>query len=132
MAQNSKIWIGPGVLRGASDFKGERKVMPGHEIPKGFVSSDRIKQLEKRDKICSESAYTKRQAASGVVPVADAAGKIKALEVEIKELELVAVSGEELADKIKDLEATIGQLEGVNKELENQVEELKNASKGGK
>lgn len=63
---NNKIWVGPGVLRAAPDFKGEKVVLPGHEIPKGFVSSDRIKQLEKRGKICSESAYTKRQAASGV------------------------------------------------------------------
>lgn len=132
MAQNSKIWIGPGVLRAVPDFKGEKTVLPGHEIPKGFVSNDRIKQLEKRGKICSESAYTKRQAASGVVPVADAAGKIKGLEAEIKELELVAASGEELAAKIKELEATIQLLEGTNEELEDQIKALKNASKDGK
>jgi len=132
MAQNSRIWVGPGSLRAGSDFKGEKVVLPGHEIPKGFVSSDRIKQLEKRGKICSESAFTKQQAAAGVVPVADAAGKIKALEAEIKELELVAASGEELADKIKELEATVQLLEGANEELEDQVKALKDASKGGK
>ena len=132
MAQNGKIWVGPGSLRAGSDFKGEKVVRPGHEIPKGFVSSDRIKQLEKRGKICSESAFTKRQAAAGVVPVADAAGKIKALEAEVKELELVAASGEELTDKIKELEATVSLLEGVNEELEDQIKEFKNASKGGK
>ena len=132
MAQNSKIWVGPGSLRAGSDFKGEKVVLPGHEIPKGFVSSDRMKQLEKRGKICSESAFIKQQAASGVVPVANAAGKIKELEAEIKELELVAVSGEELADKIKELEAAVSLLEGVNEELEDQVKELKDASKGGK
>ena len=132
MAQNDKIWVGPGVLRAVPGFKGEKVVLPGHVIPKGFVSSDRIKQLEKRDKICSESAYTKSQSASGVVPVADAAGKIKALEAEIKDLELVAASGEELTDKIKELEETVSLLEGVNKELEDQVKALKDASKGGK
>ena len=145
MAQNSKIWIGPGVLRAASDFKGERKVMPGHEIPKGFVSGDRIKQLEKRGKICSESAYTQRQAASGVVPVADAAGKIKSLEAEVKALEKAnkeltegAGSSVETADKIKDLEAKISELEGMNKvfeeevaALETEVTSLKEASKKG-
>ena len=128
MTQNSKIWVGPGVLRAASDFKGERKVLPGHEIPKGFVSSDRIKQLEKRGKICSESAYTKRQAASGMVPVAGAAEKIKGLEVEVKVLEKAnkeltegaGLSGD-VADKIKDFEAKIDELEGMNKAFEEEI-----------
>ena len=143
MAQNSKIWIGPGVLRAVSDFKGERKVMPGHEIPKGFVSSDRMKQLEKRGKICSESAYTRLQAASGVVPVADAAGKIKGLEAEVKALEKAnqeltegAGLSVETADKIKEFEAKIKVLESLNEELidsnkalEVEVEDLKKAAK---
>lgn len=135
MAQNNKIWIGPGVLRAASDFKGERKVMPGHEIPKGFVSSDRIKQLEKRGKICSESAYTKRQAASGVVPVADAAGKIKGLEAEVKTLEkankeLTEGSGLSVdADKIKDFETKISELEDINKVFEEEVAKLEESNK---
>ena len=136
MAQNSKIWIGPGVLRAASDFKGERKVMPGHEIPKGFVSGDRIKQLEKRGKICSESAYTQRQAASGVVPVADAAGKIKGLEAEVRALEKAnkeltegAGLSVEAADKIKDLEVKIGDLEGINKAFEEEVTVLEEDKK---
>ena len=125
MAQNDKIWVGPGVLRAVPGFKGEKVVLPGHAIPKGFVSADRIKQLEKRDKICSESAYTKSQAASGVVPVIDAAGKIKALESNVKQLEkankelteAVAASKDEAAAvKIEELEETIGQLEKALKE----------------
>ena len=125
MAQNDKIWVGPGVLRAASDFKGERKVLPGHAIPKGFVSADRIKQLEKRNKICSESAYTKSQAASGVVPVIDAAGKIKALETNVKQLEkankelteaVAASKGNAAALKIEELEKTIEGLEKALKE----------------
>ncbi len=136
MAQNSKIWVGPGVLRAASDFKGERKVLPGHEIPKGFVSSDRIKQLEKRGKICSESAYTKRQAASGVVPVAGAAEKIKGLEAEVKVLEKAnkeltegaGLSGD-VDDKIKDFETKIDELEGMNKAFEEEVTSLEEDKK---
>ena len=136
MTQNSKIWVGPGVLRAASDFKGERKVMPGHEIPKGFVSSDRIKQLEKRGKICSESAYTKRQAASGVVPVAGAAEKIKGLEAEVKVLEKAnkeliegaGLSGD-AADMIKDFETKIDELEGMNKAFEEEVTALEEDKK---
>ncbi len=125
MAQNDKIWVGPGVLRAVPGFKGEKTVLPGHAIPKGFVSADRIKQLEKRDKICSESAYTKSQAASGVVPVIDAAGKIKGLEVEIKNLEkankeltetVAASKNEAAALKIEELEKTIGELEKALKE----------------
>lgn len=121
MAQNDKIWVGPGVLRAVPSFKGEKVVLPGHAIPKGFVSSDRIKQLEKRDKVCSESAYTKSQAASGVVPVANAAGKIKGLEAEVKQLEKankeltegagLSVDG---AEKIKELEANVEGLEKAN------------------
>ncbi len=125
MAKTNKIWVGPGVLRASSDFKGERKVMPGHEIPKGFVSSERLNQLEKRGKICSESAYTKSQAASGVVPVIDAAGKIKALEANIKQLEkankelteaVAASTNEAAAVKIEELEKTIEGLEEALKE----------------
>lgn len=121
MAQNDKIWVGPGVLRAVPGFKGEKVVLPGHVIPKGFVSSDRIKQLEKRDKICSESAYTRSQAASGVVPVIDAAGKIKGLEADVKQLEK---ANKELTDgagfsvdgakKIKQLEANVEGLEKAN------------------
>ena len=121
MAQNNKIWVGPGVLRASSDFKGERKVMPGHEIPKGFVSADRIKQLEDRGKVCSESAYTRSQAASGVVPVIDAAGKIKGLEAEVKGLEKAnkaltedAGLSADGAEKIKELEASVEGLEKAN------------------
>jgi chromosome segregation ATPase len=136
MAQNSKIWIGPGVLRAVPDFKGEKVVQPGHEIPKGFVSSDRIKQLEKRGKICSESAFTKQQAAAGVVPVANAAGKIKTLEAEVKELEKAnkeltegAGLSVDAADKIKDFEAKIGELEGMNKAFEEEVTSLEEDKK---
>ena len=124
MAKDSKIWIGPGVLRAVPGFKGEKVVQPGHEIPKGFVSSDRIKQLEKRGKICSESAFTKQQAAAGVVPVADAAGKIKALETEVKGLEKANKELTEgaglsagIAEKIEGLEGTIEGLESANKAL---------------
>jgi hypothetical protein len=125
MAQNNKIWVGPGVLRAVPDFKGEKVVLPGHEIPKGFVSSDRIKQLEGRGKICSESAYTKSQAASGVVPVIDAAGKIKALEINVKQLEstnkeltdaVAASTDNAAAVKIEELEKTIEGLEVALKE----------------
>jgi seryl-tRNA synthetase len=107
------------------DFKGEKVVLPGHEIPKGFVSSDRIKQLEGRGKICSESAYTKSQAASGVVPVIDAAGKIKALEINVKQLEstnkeltdaVAASTDNAAAVKIEELEKTIEGLEVALKE----------------
>ena len=125
MAQNDKIWVGPGTLRAVPGFKGEKVVQPGHVIPKGFVSSDRIKQLEKRDKICSESAYTKSQAASGVVPVIDAAGKIKALEVNVKQLEDAnkeltdaagALTNNAAAIKIEELEEKIGQLQAALKD----------------
>ena len=136
MAQNDKIWVGPGVLRAVPGFKGEKVVLPGHAIPKGFVSADRIKQLEKRGKICSESAYTRRQAASGVVPVADAAGKIKGLEAEVKALEKAnkeltegAGSSVETADKINDLEAKIDELEGMNKAFEEEVTALEEDKK---
>lgn len=133
MAKTNKIWIGPGVLRASSDFKGERKVLPGHEIPKGFVSSERLKQLEDRGKVCSESAYTKSQAASGVVPVIDAAGKIKALEVNVKIFEdagkklaeenkklteaLAASTSDAAAIKIEELEANVEGLEKANTAL---------------
>ena len=125
MAQSDKIWVGPGVLRAVPGFKGEKVVQPGHAIPKGFVSADRIKQLEKREKICSESAYTKSQAASGVVPVINAAGKIKALEVNVKQLEttnkeltkaLATSTNEAAAVKIKELEEKVDQLEKALKE----------------
>jgi len=135
MAQNSKIWVGPGSLRAGSDFKGERVVLPGHEIPKGFVSSDRMKQLEKRNKICSESAFTKQQAAAGVVPMANAAGKIKALETEVKELEkankeLTEGAGLSVdADKIKDFETKICELEDINRAFEEEVAVLEESKK---
>ena len=130
MAQNNKIWVGPGVLRASSDFKGERKVLPGHEIPKGFVSADRIKQLEKRNKICSESAYAKSQAASGVVPVIDAAGKIKVLEADVKQLEK---ANKELTGAVaasKDNAAAI-KIEGLEKTIEGLEKALKEATKKG-
>ena len=124
MAKTNKIWVGPGVLRASSDFKGERKVLPGHEIPKGFVSSERLKQLEDRGKVCSESAYTKSQAASGVVPVINAAGKIKGLEAEVKTLEKAnkeltegAGLSVDAAEKIKGLEVNVETLEKANKTL---------------
>lgn len=123
MAQNDKIWVGPGVLRAVPGFKGEKTVLPGHVIPKSFVSADRIKQLEKRGKICSESAYTRSQAASGVVPVIDAAGKIKGLEINVKQLEktnkelteaVAASTDNAAAVRIEGLEADVEGLEKAN------------------
>ena len=121
MAQNSKIWVGPGVLRAVPGFKGEKVVQPGHEIPKGFVSSDRIKQLEKRGKICNESAFTKQQAAAGVVPVANAANKIKQLEADVTQLEK---TNKELTEGAGLSVDTAGKIEG----LEAQVEGLEKAN----
>ena len=117
MAQNSKIWVGPGSLRAVSDFKGKKIVLPGDEIPKGFVSNDRIKQLEKLNKICSESAFTKRQAASGVVPVADAAVIIRSLESEVKVLEKENKELTEGAGISADVAKKIEGLENANKAL---------------
>ena len=147
MAKTNKIWVGPGVLRASSDFKGERKVLPGHEIPKGFVSSERLKQLEDRGKVCSESAYTRQQAAAGVVPVANAAGKINQLEADVKQLEKAnkdltegAGLSADGAEKIKELEANVERLEKANvaltegaalsaEEADNKIEELEKALK---
>ena len=118
----SDIWKGPGVLRPGPDTKIKDSLFPGNEVPKGFVSSQRVKQLKKAKKIVDSSAYTSAMAAAGHAPVENAAGKIKALESENKTLK---------ADN-ETLGTDNERLESENKTLKADNETLKAASEGNK
>ena len=140
MSDKKKIWIGPGVLRPGPDSKRKNVVEPGEEITKGVITSDRLKQLEKAGKIVSSADYAQSMAAAGVAPVENAAGKIKALEVEIKELQAVnetlkggdeglASVNKELQKTNEDLVSGSVELQETNKALEAEIKKLKEVKK---
>lgn len=124
----SDIWKGPGVLRSGPDFKGKESLLPGNEVPKGFVSSKRVKQLKKAGKIVDSAAYTSSMAAAGQVPVENAAGKIKQLTADNKVLtddnEALGTDNERLQEESKGLQEE-------KKTLKAEIETLKAAGKVG-
>lgn len=122
MAENSKIWVGRGVLRPGPDTKERKALRPGDEVTKGFVSSTRLKQLEKNGKVCSAAAYAKGRAVAGEKPSPSASVKIKELEAEVKEL---TEAGAELAVEVKELTEA-------NKRLAEDNKKLTDAAKGAK
>lgn len=146
MSDKKKIWIGPGVLRPGPDSKRKKVVEPGEEVEKGVVTSDRIKQLEKAGKIVTSADYTRNLAAAGVAPVENAAGKIKALESDIKGLQEenktlkggdggLADANQVLADvneacrkENKELQATNESLEASLKQFQKTNEDLVSGS----
>lgn len=141
MSDKKKIWIGPGVLRPGPDSKRKKVVEPGEEIEKGVITSDRLKQLEKAGKIVSSADYAQSMAAAGVAPVENAAGKIKALEVEVKELQAMnetlkggdeglASANKELQKTNEDLESSLKGLQKTNEDLVSGSVELQEINKG--
>ena len=135
MSDKKKIWIGPGVLRPGPGSKRKKAVEPGEEIEKGVVTPDRIKQLEKAGKIVTSADYATSLAAAGVAPVENAAGKIKALESEIKDLQVVneglkggdeglASANEALQATNESLETSLKKLQEINEDLVSESVEL--------
>ena len=84
MDDNNPIWLGPGVLCRGANSKAKKSISPGESIPKGFIDSKRLAQLQNLKKVVSTTEYTKSQAAEGKVPVQDATSEIKGLESQIK------------------------------------------------
>ena len=131
MSTNENIWLGPGVLRRGPSSRAKKPVMPGEDIPKGFIDSNRLEQLKKSGKIVTSSQYAKSQAAGGKAPVENAAIKISGLESEIKRL---TAENEQLeADKetlssdsaAKEISEELDQLKSDHETLSSENEQLK-------
>lgn len=121
-----KIWLGPGVLRPGPDaevkHKKDKPLTAGDEIPKGYVSSERLKQLVVGGYACTGSDYAKHRAAGGAGNAGNAAeqiGQMKALLAEQTEAN-------------KALEKALAAATAKIEELEAALANAKAEKKGGK